>query len=135
MALDTIKNITKVNDFNVIVMDDLRVVHPEKFNEGGQMDFKWFEKEIRPHNFIYIRHDVNSLSFTLQNGPIKKNGVNGCQVNEVIEAARLILVGLNESYPCRENDMAITKLDESLMWLDKRTSDRTKRGVEGTDSK
>ncbi|WP_207641051.1 hypothetical protein [Metaclostridioides mangenotii] len=35
-------------------------------------------------------------------------------------------------YKCRENDMAITKLEECLMWLRKRTLDRGVKGIEGT---
>lgn len=131
MALETLKGIKKIGKHTLIVMDDLREQYPEKFNESGAMDYKWFEKDIRPNNFIYVRHDVNSLSFTIQNGPIKEVGVNGCQVNEVIEAAKIIIEGLNQKFPCRENSMAITKLDECLMWLDKRTKDREDRGVEG----
>lgn len=38
---------------------------------------------------------------------------------------------LNQKFPCRENSMVITKLDEALMWLEKRTRDRERRGVEG----
>jgi hypothetical protein len=99
------------------------------------MDYQWFEKDIRPHNFIYVRHDKNSLSFTIQNGPIQEAGVNGCQVNEVIQAAKIIIEGLNLKFPCRENSVAITKLDEALMWLDKRKKDRETRGVEGKSEK
>lgn len=36
---------------------------------------------------------------------------------------------------CRENALAITKLEEALMWLNKRTADRKARGVEGTPNK
>ena len=32
-------------------------------------------------------------------------------------------------YKCRENAVAITKLEEALMWLRKRTQDREDRGV------
>ena len=32
---------------------------------------------------------------------------------------------------CRENAIVITKLEESLTWLNKRTADRQARGVEG----
>jgi hypothetical protein len=132
MALETLKGIKKLGNFNVVVMDELREKFPEKFNESGAMDYKWFEKDIRPFNFVYVRHDVNSLSFTLQNGPVKENGVNGCQVDTVIAAAKAILEGLNKNSPCRENSSAITKLDEALMWLEKRTKDREQRNVEGT---
>ena len=131
MALETLKEVTALGNFAVVNMDKLREKHPEKFNESGSMDYKWFEKEVRPHNFVYVRHDVNSISFTIQNGPIKESGVNGCQVDTIIEAAKLIIEGLNKQFPCRENSIAVTKLDEALMSLEKRTKDRIFRGIEG----
>ena len=36
-------------------------------------------------------------------------------------------------YRCLENAVAITKLEEAMMWLGKRTADRERRGVLGTD--
>lgn len=42
---------------------------------------------------------------------------------------------LQNAFPCRENAIVITKLEESLMWLNKRTEDRKKRGVEGKQLK
>lgn len=131
MALETLKGISKIGGFEVVVMDDLREKHPDKFNESGAMDWQWFEKDIRPNSYIYVRNDKNSLSFTIQNGPIKEVGVNGCQVDTVIEAAKKMLEGLNAKFPCRENSAAITKLDEALHWLEHRRKDRESRNVEG----
>ena len=131
MAVETLKGVEKIDGFDVVVMDDLREKFPEKFNESGTMDWQWFEKDIRPNHFIYVRQDKNSLSFTLQDGPVKENGINGCQVDTVIETAKIIIEGLNKQFPCRENAIALTKLDEALMWLGKRKADREKRGVEG----
>lgn len=131
MALETLKGVSELGGFKVVVMDELRDKFPEKFNESGAMDWQWFEKDIRPTSFIYVRNDKNSLSFTIQNGPVKEHGVNGCQVDTVIEAAKAMLEGLNKNFPCRENASAITKLDEALMWLNKRKVEREKRGVEG----
>ena len=131
MALETLKGVSEIGGFKVVVMDELREKHPEKFNESGAMDYKWFEKDVRPHNFIYVRHDVNSIAFTIQNGPVKEHGLNGCQVDTIIEAAKIMVEGLNAKFPCRENSMIITKLDEALMWSKKRKADREKRGVEG----
>lgn len=37
----------------------------------------------------------------------------------------------NSKFPCRENSIATTKLEEALLWLQKRTADRLERGVEG----
>lgn len=132
MALETMMNVAKLGGFDVVVMDELRKKHPDKFNGSGAMDYAWFEKDIRPNNFVYVRHDVNSISFTIQNGPVKENGVNGCQVDTLIHAARHMIGKLNEKFPCRENSLALTKLDESLHWLEARTKDREARGVEGT---
>ena len=129
--IETLKDVDNIDGFEVVTMDTLREKYPEKFNESGAMDYKWFESEIRPNKFIYIRHDKHSISFTVQEGPIKEAGVNGCMVETIIATARLIVAGLNKKFPCRENDLAITKLDEAFLWLNARTADRKKRGVEG----
>jgi hypothetical protein len=42
---------------------------------------------------------------------------------------------LNSKFPCKENACAITHMEEALMWLEKRTKDRLKRKVEGTNQK
>lgn len=131
MALETLKGIEQIGKFSVVVMDELREKYPERFNEKGGMDYKWFEAEIRPKNFIYVRHDVNSIAFTIQRGPIKENGVNGCQVDTVIEAAKLIIEKLNEKFPCDENARAIRALGEALTALEDRRLAREARGVEG----
>jgi len=77
------------------------------------------------------------ISIKLQHGPIIENGVNGCQVDDVITFALAAIHHFNTmeagKYSCRENAMAITKLDEALLWLGKRTADREARGVEGTN--
>ena len=49
----------------------------------------------------------------------------------MIHTARDIIHGLNKTFPCRENSIVITKLEEALLWLGKRKADREKRGVEG----
>jgi hypothetical protein len=50
------------------------------------------------------------------------------------EVLRVLIDRMNSmqaKFPCRENAIVITKLEESLMWLEKRTRDRKARGVEG----
>ncbi len=56
---------------------------------------------------------------------------DGTTNEEIIEVLINRLQFLNTKFPCRENSVALTKLDEALLWLNKRTSDRIKRGVEG----
>lgn len=132
MALETLKGVDEIGGFKVVVMDELREKRPDMFRPDGSMIYHLFDTEIRPHHFIYVRHDVNSLSFNLQRGPIKENGVNGCQVDTLIEAARVIIDGLNDQFPCEENRQALIALDEALNWMDIRRRNREKRGVEGT---
>jgi hypothetical protein len=67
-----------------------------------------------------------------QNGPILEAGVNGCHNEDLIAIVIDRLQGFQSGdFKCRENAIALTKLEESLMWLRKRTIDREARGVEG----
>ncbi len=71
-----------------------------------------------------------------QNGPILEAGVNGVMNEDLIAIVIDRMQGFQSGqYACRENAIALTKLEESLMWLRKRTQDREDRGVEGTSSK
>lgn len=71
-----------------------------------------------------------------QNGPIKEHGVNGV-TQEALLAVVIDRLRSFQSGPfaCRENAIALTKCEEALMWLQKRTRDRLARGVEGTNQK
>ena len=133
MALETLHGTAKIDGFNVICMDTLREAHPEKFNPSGAMDWKWFEEVIRPHNFVYVRHDKNSLSFTLQNGPVKENGVNGCQIDTIVATCCTMLEKLNAKVPCEQNIKALLALRNAYSHLKERKADREHRGVEGTN--
>ncbi len=71
-----------------------------------------------------------------QNGPIKEFGVNGISGEAllaiVIDRLRCFQAG---EFKCRENAVALTQIEDGLMWLQKRTRDREARGVEGTNKK
>lgn len=93
------------------------------------------QKFNAPHHFevanIETLEVVGRVDF--QEGPIKENGINGVCNEDLILMVLTRLNSFQESeYRCRENAVAITKLEESLMWLRKRTMDREARGVEGT---
>jgi|SRR5579863_3139730 len=75
----------------------------------------------------------SSVTFFIQSGPIKEFGVNGVQIDAVIEWAKAKIEEFNKAFPCRENSMIVTKLDEALLWSIKRKLDREKRNVEGTN--
>lgn len=68
-----------------------------------------------------------------QNGPIKEVGINGVMNEDLIAMILDRLYSFQESpFKCRENAIAITKLEEAMLWLNKRTLDRERRNVEGT---
>ena len=122
MALETLINRQEIGGFKIIRKKD------------ESMTWDDFDK-LREEYPIFITDHLNQISFKIQNGPIKENGVNGCQVDTIIECAKIMIEGLNSKFPCRENALAITKLEEALHWLDHRKKDREKRLVEGFSKK
>lgn len=78
--------------------------------------------------------EVAALRF--QNGPIAEVGPNGIS-NEALLAIVIDRLESFQSGPfaCRENALALTKLQEAMHWLHHRTRARMARGVEGTHQK
>lgn len=80
------------------------------------------------------------ISISWQNGPLGRGAdrvePNGAFVEGVIAAAidriEFYQTASEGRFKCRENALAITKLEEGLLWLQKRTLDREAREVEGT---
>jgi hypothetical protein len=71
-----------------------------------------------------------------QNGLVTETGIGGI-TNEVLIA---IVIDRLQGYQagefsCRENAVALTHIENGLMWLQKRTRDRIERGVEGRYAK
>lgn len=87
------------------------------------------------------------VNLRFQDGPIASpkdfNGItNEALLAVLIDRMRGFQYGRNADgsfdfasrgkFACKENACALTHLEESLMWLQKRTRDRLSRGVEGT---
>jgi len=80
--------------------------------------------------------DAEMLNVKFQNGPILEYGVNGVSNEALLAIVEDRLLGFQSGqFACRENAIALTKLQEAMMWLQKRTRDRMARGVEGTNQK
>lgn len=87
----------------------------EKFND---------DQDGAPIRIPYIR-------IKFQAGPLP-GGVNGCAIEDVIDVLVARLEGFQAGqFRCRENALAITKLEEAKQWLLYRTSKRQLQGVEG----
>lgn len=92
------------------------------------------------HHYQIRIEDATSITevadIMFQDGPVGEAGFNGATQ----EALLGIVIDRLESfqsgdYRCRENALAITKIEEALHWLDSRTRKRQARGVEGTSAK
>jgi len=74
---------------------------------------------------------LSSISF--QNGPIPENGVNGVTQEDLLSIVIHRLRGFDKGpFATRENACALRSVEEALHWLEARTQDRERRGVEGT---
>jgi hypothetical protein len=76
---------------------------------------------------------ITGITVLFQNGPINEVGINGLtqEVLLAIVADRLRSFQAGQ-FACRENALALTKIEEAQHWLQQRTLARMRRGVEGT---
>jgi hypothetical protein len=90
------------------------------------------------HKYLLRNFESTENSQTIQfieKEPTENGGLetinDGTTNEEVLEVLIDRMNYLQDKFPCRENAIVITNLEESLMWLNKRTQDREKRNVEG----
>ncbi len=112
MALGTLEGIKKIGGFVV-------------------KEVTWHQPK---ENFIEVNHKCNAITFKIQDGLIKENGVNGCQLVTLMETALIMLEKLNDKFPCEENKLSIANLERAILWQHSRTRDREIRKVEGTSN-
>ena len=108
MALETLDGIEKIGGFSI-------------YRDNNDY---YDDEENEINEYICLFPKANTIAFKLQKGPIKEVGVNGCQVDTLIETARLIIDGLNKKYPSFYNAMTLEYLEMAIKYLDKRTKDR-----------
>lgn len=76
-----------------------------------------------------------SCNIRFQDGPVAENGINGISNEALLAVVEDRLIGFQSGpFMCRENALALTAVQEAMMWLQKRTRDRLSRGVEGTSN-
>ena len=78
---------------------------------------------------------VPDTYISFQNGPISVdgNGVNGITHEALLAILADRLRGFQSGpYACKANACALTHIEEAQHWLQQRTIERMRRGVEGT---
>lgn len=122
----------KMRELNIGSQNFTKVVVKDEPGQGGACHEYFIDVADKLETSTYVP-DGGFGFIKFQNGPIKEFGVNGCHQEDllaiVIDRLQSFQAG---EYACRENAVALTKLEECLMWLQKRTSNRMARGVEGT---
>jgi hypothetical protein len=80
------------------------------------------------------QHNERGYKATIhfQNGPILEYGVNGVTNESLLAVVADRLRGFQSGqFACRENDKALAHIEEAIHWLQQRTIQRQRRGVEG----
>jgi hypothetical protein len=118
--------VNPANDAITIAVTDA----PGSGGANHRYEISGFSKEDNPS---YNDSSDAEMVILFQNGPISEEGVNGVthEVLLAIVADRLRSFQAGP-FACRENALALTKIEEAQHWLQQRTLARMRRGVEGT---
>ena len=80
-----------------------------------------------------IQDAATDVYIYFQNGPIPEVGVNGVTHEAMLAIIADRLRGFQSGpFYCKANDRALTHIEEAMHWLQQRTIERMRRGVEGT---
>lgn len=85
------------------------------------------------HYMVEAGEFANMLEIKFQNGTIPEVGVNGVTQEALLAVVADRLRGFQSGpFACKANACALTHIEEALHWLQQRTLERMRRGVEGT---
>jgi hypothetical protein len=123
MSANILTTIQKRNKLNTIITRD------DKGNGNAN------------HEYHVIFGDVETgkdgVILQFQNGGRNIEGsIHGLTGEDLLEICRHRLQCFQSSdYACRENAIALTHIEEALLWLNKRVEDRAELGILGTNHK
>ena len=104
----------------------------EKGNGGANHRYQILSQPDKqnPEQFV-------DVTIQFQNGARHELGsISGVIDTDLLEIVRDRLKGFQEGkFATRENAIALTHIEEALLWMNKRVEDRIERGVLGTNEK
>ena len=119
----------KVNPAN----DTLTISVMDEPGAGGahhHYDVSGFDASTNPSS---PHPAINAQCILFQNGPISEVGVNGLTHEALLAIVADRLRSFQKGpYACKANACALTHIEEAMHWLQQRTIERMRRGVEGT---
>lgn len=90
------------------------------------------------HNYVIDLQDGNKqVPIGFQNGARKlTDSIHGVLDSDLLEIVRHRLQCFQQGeFSTRENAIALTHIEEALMWMNRRVEERIERGVLGTNNK
>jgi len=119
--LEVLHDVKEIDGFNVIHIDeDMGIPIPHYLSVHGP---------------VVIDEHLNMIAFRIQKGPINEVGVNGCQIDTIVQAVKYLVVRHDQSHPSPYNTKAIDHLQGVLDAFAERKVERERRKVEGTSAK
>lgn len=120
--MENLSTIQKRENLNVVYTSD------EKGNGGANHLYEIISNNV-------TRNTMGIIQF--QNGARKEeNSIHGVLDTDLLEICRHRLQCFQAGpYATRENAVALTHIEEALMWMNKRVEDRIERNVLGTMNK
>ena len=118
--MEKLSTIQKRENLNVVFVVD------EKGNDGVNHDYE-----------IYLQKENSICKIEFQKGARKEpESIRGIIDSDLLEIVRHRLQCFQKGdFASRENAVALTHIEEALMWLNKRVEDRIERNVLGTIQK
>jgi len=114
----------------------------EKLNTVFAVDDKGAGGANHQYNIVGLPIDENGMGqfqeiIRFQNGPRNnKDSAHGVLDTDLLEIVRDRLKSFqNGDFATRENAIALTHIEEALLWMNKRVEDRIERNVLGTYNK
>jgi single stranded DNA-binding protein len=127
------KKENKMREIKIETTRFTRIIVADEPGQGGACH-EYYVRDNHPADDFQGAKPFAEVKF--QKGPVKDFGVNGCYNEDLIAIVIDRLQSFQAGdFACRENALAITKLEEAMHWLNHRTNDRIARGVEGTNKK
>lgn len=120
----------KVNPAN----DTLTIEVRDEPGSGGANHYyliSGYSNHLNPSDPDDVDEDACLILF--QNGPIAEVGVNGVTHEALLAIVADRLRSFQKGpFSCKANACALTHIEEAMHWLQQRTIERMRRGVEGT---
>ena len=100
---------------------------------GSENHTKIIKEDDNTYDIVKVSNSTALASIRFQNGATQETEINGIFMEDLLHIVKDRLEGFNQGdWRCKENSMAIAKIEEALLWLNKRTADRKESGKYGT---